>query len=426
MRTVHLLRKCDPAEWGGTETAIQRLCVGLRRHEVEVVVYCPQPERSPGEAGGESVPHPLAASGATVRHFRAFVPVCGISAAERRRLVAVGGNLMSWGLGRGLRQEPECAVLHTHSLGRLGGIAAAVARRRSIPLVVTIHGGLLDLPAALKASFQRGTRRGFEWGKVFGWCLRSRQLLEQSSAILTCNPREAALLQARHPDRLIQVQPHGVPTEDYALDRRAAALAAFPRLAGREVVLAVGRVDPVKNQLWLVEQLPALRRRHPTALLVLAGPATDATYRQSLEARIQALGLADHVCLTGGLPPGDPRLVGLLQTARVLVLPSLSETFGLVILEAWAAGTAVLCSRTSGALALVRERENGWLFDVAEPHQFHAALDEVLRVPEVARGLAAAGGRLVRAEYDTTVLAGRLKRLYTQLTEERHALRPAA
>jgi glycosyltransferase involved in cell wall biosynthesis len=107
-----------------------------------------------------------------------------------------------------------------------------------------------------------------------------------------------------------------------------------------------------------------------------------------------------------------------LQEAEVLLLPSLSETFGLVILEAWAAGTPVMASRTSGALDLVRPGENGWLFDLANPDAFHACLDEVLDHPERARQLTETGQRRVQTEYDCHVLAGRMKLLYEELIGE--------
>jgi len=126
------------------------------------------------------------------------------------------------------------------------------------------------------------------------------------------------------------------------------------------------------------------------------------------------------------LPPGDPRLIGLFQSAEVIVLPSISETFGLVILEAWAAGTTVISSRTSGALELIQHGENGWLFDLGAPQTLLQAVDCALLHPELRSRLAAAGGRVASAEYDTTVLAGRMKDLYDQLIAEKNALRNSA
>lgn len=418
MRVAHLLRKYQPAEWGGTETALQWLTDGLARHGVESIIYCP----ATGPDRNGAPPDPLAAAGGTVKRFRACVPVWGLSAAARRQMLAVGGNLVSFDLPRLLAREPGLAVVHTHTLGRLGGIALAAARRRRLPGVVTIHGGVLDLPKKVQQELAAPVRGGFEWGRLFGWWWRARQVLTDADAILTCNPREAELLRQRYPGRRIIVHPHGIPLPRYRTDQRAAAHAAFPQIAGRQVLLCVGRLDAVKNQSWLVTRAPQIFQRHPEALLVLAGACTDAAYGAALDRKVAEPGLAGRVLLTGGLPPGDPRLIGLLQTARVVLLPSLSETFGLVILEAWAAGTTVIASRTSGAGALIHHGENGWLFPHGDALAFHTALNRVLLEPDLARRQAAAGARLVERDYDTSVLAGRMQALYAGLIEEKNAL----
>jgi glycosyltransferase involved in cell wall biosynthesis len=166
--------------------------------------------------------------------------------------------------------------------------------------------------------------------------------------------------------------------------------------------------------------------RRPNALLVLAGACTDATYGQELRRRIDALGLSRHVLITGKIPPADPRLIGLLQLARVCILQSISETFGLVILEAWAAGTPAISSRTSGPSALIRDGETGWIFDLARPETFHGAIDAALRDGPERERVIAAGRERVIASYDTVVLARRMKDLYHELHQEKHALHPAA
>lgn len=419
MHVAHLLRKYNPAEWGGTETVIHQLFAGLEHDGVTSTVYCPT-------IGPVTVRDPLTEAGCTVRRFRACVPVWGISPEQRRQMVAVGGNLLSFDLLRMLWSDRNLSVIHSHTLGRIGGIGLTVARRRGLPFVLTIHGGVYDLPESLRRSFENPAYGGWEWGKPFGLLFRSRRVLGEADAILTCNQREAALIRERHPDRRVIVQPHGVPAQVYAVDHRAAALRAFPSLAGRPVVLSLGRIDAVKNQAWVVEQWPEVLRRHPGALLVLAGACTDEAYGAALERRIQALGLEANVLVTGKLPPADPRLIGLLQLARVALLQSVSETFGLVILEAWAAGTPVLSSGTSGARALIEHGRNGWLFDLKEPRTFHDAL--VVAMTDEARRTAviASGRERVVADYDTQVLASRVRRLYEQLLEEKHALRHPA
>ncbi len=412
MEVAHILRKYNPAEWGGTETAVQRLCDGLRAHDVHSVAFCPQLE-------SDILDDPLTRSGHRVRRFNAFVPVWGISEQNRRAMVAVGGNLLSFDLMWDLWREPRVDVVHVHTGNRLGGIGLTVSRWRGIPVVAQVHGGALDLPAVAREALEAPRRGGVEWGRLFGAPLRSRRVLECVDAVIVCNQTEAQLLRQKYPNQRVLVQPHGVPAAEYERDRRAEARRAFPQIAGRPMFLMAGRIDKVKNQHWVAEQFAGVVRRHPEALLVIAGSVTDPPYARLLEQTIRELGLGKNILLTGPLPSGDPRLVGLFQEARALVLPSLSETFGLVILEAWASGAPVISSRTSGALGLVKEGENGWLFDVAEQDGFHRAMHAVLAAPENARRMGEAGKALVRTDYDTVALAGRVKHLYDELILEK-------
>ncbi len=409
MRVAHLLRKLDPAEWSGTEMAIQRLFDGLRASGVDPVVYCPRLENGPGK-------DPLSESGFEVQRFRAFVPVVGLSRQRRRQLVSVGGNLMSFDLIPSLWRERELAVMHAHTLGRIGGIALTIAKRRRLPFVVTIHGGVLDLPDKIKRSFNAPVDGGWEWGKFFGVLFQSHRLFCDADAILTCNGKEAALLQEQFPHKRVLVQPHGVPFEVYRADQRHAALEAFPQIANHHLLLCLGRIDPIKNQSWLVDQAPQVFRRYPRTILVLAGPCTDEPYGERIRKQIERAGLADRVLLTGALPPNDPRVVGLLQSASALLLPSLSETFGLVILEAWAAGAPVLSSRTSGPDALIKHGRNGLFFDLSNPQSFHEAIARTLDDPMEAKEMAGRG-TVVAEQYSVNALAARLKTLYEEVIE---------
>lgn len=423
MHVAHLLRKYNPAEWGGTETAVHGLVAGLQEHGVSSVVFSPRV----GNGGmghehgnGAALPRdPLAAAGAVHRRFTAQLPIWGLKREQRLQLIALGGNLVSFDLPAALWGAREVTVIHSHTLGRLGAIALAIARRRKLPFLVTIHGGAYDLPEPMRARFSVPTANGFDWGKVIGLLVQAHRLLTRVDAVVTCNPREADLIRQRHPNLRVVVQSHGIPAARYIQECREQARAAFPQIAGREVLLTVGRVDPQKCQVWLMEQARDILQRHPNALFVFAGACTDAVYGERLQSRISRLKLEDRVVFTGSLPLADPRLIGLYQHARAMVLPSVSETFGLVILEAWAAGTPVVASRTTGAASLIQPGQNGWLFDLEQPGTLHQALDEVFARPELGRQYAEAGRQRVLAEFDTTVLAGRMKCVYTELIEAR-------
>lgn len=412
MQVAHLLRKYNPREWGGTETAVKRLFDGLQHHGIESIAYCPSINASTER-------DPFTESGFKVKRFDAFMPVLGISAEQKEALISMGGNLMSFDALWSLLNEKNISLIHTHTHNRLGGIALTVARLRKIPLVVTIHGGVLDLPAAAQKHLAEPLKGGFEWGKIFGLPLRSRRVLQDADAIITCNKTEAALLRKKFPKQRVIVQPHGVPAEDYQKESCEKARAAFPQIIGKRLLLSIGRIDTVKNQSWLVEQATEVFKKYPEAIMVFAGSCTDAAYGKSIEREIQKLGLGDRILLTGGLPPGDPRLIGLFQEAEVLLLPSISEPFGLVILESWAAGTPVISSRTSGASDLISEGETGWIFDLGNPAGFHSALDAALKNHDVTKQMGDTGSTLVKTKYDTNILASAVKNLYETLIEEK-------
>lgn len=412
MHVAHVLRKYNPAEWGGTETAIQQLLDGLREQDVTGTIFCPKLDQPPGR-------DPLAAAGHTIKRYRAFIPVINVAAEQRAQMVAVGGNLMSLDLPGKLMAERTLAVMHSHALNRIGGIALTVAKLKRIPFVVTIHGGVLDLPKSVQEKLSEPMQGGIEWGKFFGAMVRSRHVLRDADAIVTCNPREAALQREKFPGKRVIVQPHGVAIRKYLPDHRAEALGAFPTLANQKILLIVGRVDPVKNQGLVLEQMPRVLERHPDSVLVIAGACTDELYGKALRKEVRRLGIESKVLFTGGLPPGDARLIGLMQRAAVVIVPSLSETFGLIILEAWGARAAVLSSRNSGALSLLEEGKNGHLFDIHDAEEFHRGLNEILENAEHARRLGENGHKLAAREYDTVLLSHRIKALYVDLLKEK-------
>ena len=412
LEVAYLLRKYNPREWGGTETAVKLLLDGIRTYGVTPTIFSPRIANFPAT-------DPLTDAGYRVKQFGAVAPVLGISPQQREKLIANGGNLLSFNLPWQLWRTPGLSLIHTQTLGRLAGTARRVAALRGIPFVVTIHGGVLDLSEEVKQQLIEPLRGGFEWGKLFGLLVRARRVLEDADAVVTCNETEAALMREKYPAQRVVMQPHGVSLGAYGEDHKSVAEEAFPRIRGKRVLLCLGRIDPVKNQRWLVAESAAILRRHPDTLLVLAGSITDQAYGESLRQDIEMAGLRDSVLLTGGLPPGDPRLLGLLQKAEALVSPSLSETFGLVFLEAWAANTTVIASRTSGASSLIEDGRNGRLFDLADPGGLHAAVEEALQNPAARTAYARAGREMVAAKYDLRVLAGRMRELYDELIERK-------
>ena len=200
---------------------------------------------------------------------------------------------MSFDLVAALWREEDVSVIHSHALGRIGGIALTVAKQRRIPFVVSIHGGVLDLPDSIKSTMNAPNERGWEWGKFFGLLFQSHRLFVDADAIVTCNQKEATLLSERHPEKRVVVQTHGVPVSLFQEDHSEAAYQVFPQLRDHAFLLCMGRIDPFKNQAWLMEQAPEILRRYPELRLVLAGPCTDEPYGELVNRKIRELGLGE-------------------------------------------------------------------------------------------------------------------------------------
>ncbi|MGY6123642.1 MSMEG_0565 family glycosyltransferase (plasmid) [Paraburkholderia strydomiana] len=136
-------------------------------------------------------------------------------------------------------------------------------------------------------------------------------------------------------------------------------------LSGTPMVLAVGGIEERKNTLQLLEAFALLRQTHAEAQLVLAGGASlldHDTYTQSFIARAAQVGLRigkhEPIVVTG--PLEDAAIPALLQRADVVSMMSLREGFGLVVLEALAAGTPVVVSQIEPFTGYLDERVCCW------------------------------------------------------------------
>src|SRR5690606_1346084 len=124
-----------------------------------------------------------------------------------------------------------------------------------------------------------------------------------------------------------------------------------------------------------------LRMREPELrpVLVIAGEATpgDAAYLEGLQHLALSLGVADDVRFPGAL--SRDRLADLLAAASLTLVPSTSETFGLVALESAAAGTPVIGFRGTGLVESVAEGRSGLLMDTHQPAEWAQAAATLLQ-----------------------------------------------
>lgn len=180
------------------------------------------------------------------------------------------------------------------------------------------------------------------------------------------------------------------------------------------LLLFVGRIQPLKGLDVAVRALAELGR--PDATLVVVGGASGldgSSEVDRLDKLVAELGVADQVRF---VPPQPHRLLSTYyRAADVCLVPSRSESFGLVALEAAACGTPVVAAAVGGLRTLVEHERTGFLVESRDPHRYAAFVDEILSTPAVAEELSAEASLRARG-YTWSTAAGRLRRIYGDLT----------
>jgi glycosyltransferase involved in cell wall biosynthesis len=408
MKLIQVPRRFVADEWGGTETTILQTSRALRALGEDVQIYTSLALSDRREEEVQGVP---------VRRFPYRYPFFGLDAAARRDLDKKGGNLLSFSLLAALLREPGVDLLHAHTGKRLGATVRTAARLRRIPYAITLHGGYFVVPKGEMDQMLSPIESKLEWGRAFGMLLGSRRVLEDAAVVLCVGGDELAAARERLPGQRVELMPNGVDCTAFAKGDARAFREACGIPPERRCLLCVSRIDYQKNQIGLVDAFATLVPSRPDLQLVLVGPVTVEGYRERLGQRIGELGLTGRVTLVPGLRSDDPLLAGAFHAAEIFCLPSLHEPFGIVILEAWAAGLPVVASRIGGIPSFTEDGVDCLHAEPNAPASLAAQLGRLLDDPGLARGLAERGRAKARRDYDWSAISGRLLGLYRELVD---------
>ena len=238
-----------------------------------------------------------------------------------------------------------------------------------------------------------------------------------SDAICVSCPEEERQFRRLYgdPPGAVEIVPPAVEHAFFAPGNRAGARRAIGMSPDMPVVLFVGRIQPLKAPDLAIRALAALGPGRPDARLVIVGGASGADgsgYASDVRALAFEVGVADRVHFVD--PSPHHILASYYRAADVVIVPSRSESFGLVALEAAACGVPVVASAVGGLLDVVVDGLTGVLVQGREPADYAAALAGVLADPGGAAAMGAAAAAQART-YTWRATADRLARLYRRL-----------
>ncbi|MDH5833917.1 glycosyltransferase [Luteimonas kalidii] len=200
---------------------------------------------------------------------------------------------------------------------------------------------------------------------------------------------------------------NGIPVQRFGHDERA-RMAARERLgipASVPLIGCVGRLVALKHHRLLIASVPALAVAQPDLRVVLVGDGPEET---ALRAQAASLGVADRILFTGARDDVST----LLPAFDVFALPSRTEGLSIALLEACAAGVAVVASAVGGNPEIVRDGDTGRLFPDDDGDAFRAVLLALLADAGERRRLGDAARAWVAAHASVEAMATRYERLY--------------
>lgn len=230
--------------------------------------------------------------------------------------------------------------------------------------------------------------------------------------LASCTVEAAQVVELYHADPgQIRVVAPGVDHAFFGPGHRAQARRALGLAQGVPLLLFVGRLQPLKRVETAVEVVAGIEGAR---LVVIGGPSGPhaGSYRRQLEQRIEDSGVTERVTFVA--PQPHELLSSYYRAADVCLVPSHSESFGLVALEAAACGTPVVASAVGGLTTLVDHGRTGFLVEDADPADFVRAVRRLVDDPLLAERMGSAA--VVRARrYTWAQAAAVLRSTYDEL-----------
>ena len=218
---------------------------------------------------------------------------------------------------------------------------------------------------------------------------------------LTRRMKQEVLEHTRVPERRIQVVPLGRDTHlfDPALYNRTKARRKYDLPLRKRIVGVIGRLDPQKGQEEFLRSLPIVLRSHPDVFYAILGEETrgEEGFGRRLVNLSYELGVQDRVRFL----PFTENVPEFMAAIDVFVLPSYSETFGLVLIEAMAMEKPVIATSAGGVPEIVENGKDGLLIPPRDEKALAEAIDLLLKDSSLSQTLSVRARLEAQTRFDT-------------------------
>ena len=398
MKIAHVVRRFTFAEWGGTESVVWNIAKQQKAQGLTPEILC---TAALDKIGTEVI------EGITIRRFPYFYPYFPMPEKDRLALDKKGGNPFSPELMKAL-QKGNFDIFHIHAGGRLANYTLRLAKKISVPALMSLHGGSCAIPQQEMALMLKPLKHKFSYGGIVDHLCRMRKAPEsQADVLLALSKEEVEKLKNRYPEKQVELFPNGI------LHRELPEAGVFRKKYNspddKKLLLCISRIDYQKNQKILLELL----KKYDDTHLLLIGPVTAQWYLDEILTEAENADTKERLTVIPGLPPDSIELLQALKTAYCFILPSRHEPFGIAALEALDAGLPLIASAVGGLRDFLFDGENALLF---EDNNVDSLLKAYNRLDSL-REQIIAGGRVTAAEYNWQSISAKLTDIYRRILQ---------
>jgi teichuronic acid biosynthesis glycosyltransferase TuaC len=245
------------------------------------------------------------------------------------------------------KEDLHFELIHAHFTWPSGAVAARLKKSLGIPVVITEH----THTTLYKALREKNPYYTNTW--------------RECDAIIRVNKKDVPLI-CRYgvdPSKVYSIANGYDPGKCYPVDKKAARQSlGLPE--NLKIVLNISRLYKVKGQKYLISAINDIAKERNDLVCYIGGTGP---LKNDLEQQIASLNLQEYVKLAGFIP--DEQMNLWMNACDLFVLPSLSESFGIVQLEALACGRPVVATRNGGSEEIVISAEYGLLVEPADPEE---------------------------------------------------------
>jgi len=300
----------------------------------------------------------------------------------------------------------KCCYLGDGVLSLLGVPIKGLLR---VPTVVTVHGR--DIAFDMKL---------YQW--IIPRCLKQADQIVCVSGFL-----KQECIKRGIPKEKIRVIPNGVDTDDFIVEDLPAFRKKFEAMAGRsfegrKLLLTVARLMPKKGiESFLKNILPLILKKRKDVLYLIVG---EGPLQGPLQETIERGGLRDHAVILGKLAMKSGELPAVYNVCDVFVMPNIpvaddAEGFGIVAIEAGAAGLPIVASKLDGITEAIQDGKNGYLINHDDYETFAATVLALLNDEQKRTASGQNARKYVQEHFSWPSIAGKYQTIFKELTERR-------